>query len=135
MPVPDQLQTFSALAREAGAKKVYFASASPPVRFPNVYGIDMPSVAELIAHGRSEKEVRQEIGADWIIYQDLQDLIDAVRHKNSTIRHFDTSCFSNDYVTSGVTREYLDNLENRRNDKVRFSGTPDEYGIDLHNAV
>ena len=123
------------MAREAGAKKVYFASASPPVRFPNVYGIDMPSVAELIAHGRSEKEVQQEIGADWIIYQGLQDLIDAVRHKNSTIRHFDTSCFSNDYVTSGVTREYLDNLENRRNDKVRFSETPDEYGIDLHNAV
>ncbi len=123
------------MARDAGAKKVYFASASPPVRFPNVYGIDMPSVAELIAHGRSEKEVRQEIGADWIIYQGLQDLIDAVRHKNSTIRHFDTSCFSNDYVTSGVTREYLDNLENRRNDKVRFSGTSDEYGIDLHNAV
>ncbi len=123
------------MARDAGAKKVYFASASPPVRYPNVYGIDMPTAAELIAHGRSEEEVQQEIGADWIIYQGLQDLIDSVRHKNSTIRHFDTSCFSNEYVTGGVTREYLDSLENRRNDKVRFSGMPDEHGIDLHNAV
>ncbi len=83
------------MARDAGAKKVYFASAAPPVRYPNVYGIDMPAANELIAHDRSEQEVCVAIGADRLIYQDLDDLIDAVRKGNPEIKHFDTSCFSN----------------------------------------
>ncbi|CAG1771789.1 partial amidophosphoribosyltransferase, partial [uncultured bacterium] len=82
------------MARDAGAKKVYFASAAPPVRYPNVYGIDMPAAHELIAHGRTEEEVCEAIGADKLIYQDLDDLIAAVQKGNPKIKHFDTSCFS-----------------------------------------
>ena len=107
------------MAREAGAKKVYFASAAPPVRYPNVYGIDMPSATELIAHGRSDDEVGQLIGADWLIYQDLDDLIAAVRHEKTEIEEFDTSCFSGHYVTGDVTSQYLADLERTRGDDVR----------------
>ncbi|MHB1873201.1 MAG: amidophosphoribosyltransferase, partial [Steroidobacteraceae bacterium] len=82
------------LAREAGARKVYFASASPPVRYPNVYGIDMPAARELVASGRSNEEVMQLIGADWLVYQDLEDLIAACKHEDSQVAEFDTSCFS-----------------------------------------
>ena len=99
------------MAREAGAKKVYMASAAPPVRYPNVYGIDMPSASELVAAGRSEREVERMIGADWLIYQDLDALVTSVNHENAGISHFDTSCFSGEYVTGDVTREYLDELE------------------------
>ena len=95
------------MAREAGAKKVYFASASPPIRYPNVYGIDMPYVEELIAHNRSIDEICKEIGADKLIYQDLDDLVLAVREGNDKVKHFDTSCFSGKYITEGVTEEYL----------------------------
>ena len=73
------------MAREAGANKVYFASAAPPVRYPNVYGIDMPAAAELVAAGRTVEEVQRKIGADWLIYQDLDDLVRAVRHENAEI--------------------------------------------------
>ncbi|MBT8442725.1 MAG: amidophosphoribosyltransferase, partial [Gammaproteobacteria bacterium] len=107
------------LAREAGARKVYFASAAPPVRCPNVYGIDMPAASELIANGRSVEEVEQLIGADRLIYQDLHGLIRSVRHGNSDITEFDTSCFSGEYVTGDVTDEYLDELEKRRNDAAK----------------
>jgi len=107
------------LAREAGAKKVYFASAAPPVRFPNVYGIDMPAASELIANGRTTEEIQQLIGADRLIYQDLHGLIRSVRHDNSDIAEFDTSCFSGEYVTGDVTEEYLDELEQRRNDAAK----------------
>ncbi|MDH3779093.1 MAG: amidophosphoribosyltransferase, partial [Gammaproteobacteria bacterium] len=107
------------LAREAGAKKVYFASAAPPVRFPNVYGIDMPAASELIANGRTIEEIEQIIGADRLIYQDLHGLVRAVRHGNSAITEFDTSCFSGEYVTGDVTPEYLDELETRRNDAAK----------------
>ena len=107
------------LAREAGAKKVYFASAAPPVRYPNVYGIDMPAASELIANGRSVDEIEQLIGADRLIYQDLHGLIRSVRHDNSDIAEFDTSCFSGEYVTGDVTAEYLDELEQRRNDAAK----------------
>ena len=97
------------MAREAGARKVYFASAAPPVRFPNVYGIDMPAAAELVAHGRSEEEVQALLGADWLVYQDLDDLIAAVAEGNEALTHFDTSCFSGEYVTGvqafGLTDE------------------------------
>ena len=107
------------MARDAGAKKVYFASAAPPVRYPNVYGIDMPTASELIAHNRSVEQVRIAIGADKLIYQDLDDLIDAVRRGNSSIKHFDTSCFSNIYVTGDVSEDYLEHTEALRNDAAR----------------
>jgi amidophosphoribosyltransferase len=106
------------MAREAGANKVYFASAAPPVRYPNVYGIDMPAPAELVAHGRTVDEVRQAIGADRLIYQDLPDLIDAVAEGNENLKHFDDSCFSGHYVT-GVEPEYLRQLEFARSDAAK----------------
>ena len=109
------------LAREAGANKVYFASAAPPVRYPNVYGIDMPAASELIANGRTVEEIQEIIGADRLIYQDLHGLIRSVRHGNSAIREFDTSCFSGEYVTGDVTKEYLHELELRRNDAAKKS--------------
>ena len=107
------------MAREAGARKVYFASAAPPVRYPNVYGIDMPAASELVAAGRSDEEVAQLIGADWLIYQDLEDLIAACVHDHSSIKEFDTSCFSGNYVTGDVTPEYLHRLEQERSDGAR----------------
>ncbi len=107
------------LAREAGARKVYFASAAPPVRFPNVYGIDMPAASELIANGRTVEEVQEAIGADRLIYQDLPGLVRSVRHGNSAISEFDTSCFSGEYVTGDITEEYLRQLELRRNDGAK----------------
>ena len=107
------------IARDAGARKVYFASAAPPVRFPNVYGIDMPAASELIANGRTVAQVQELIGADKLIYLDLHGLIRSVRHDNSEISEFDTSCFSGKYVTGDVTEEYLRNLEQVRNDDAK----------------
>jgi amidophosphoribosyltransferase len=107
------------IAREAGANKVYFASAAPPVRYPNVYGIDMPVASELVAAGRSEDEVAKLIGADWLIYQDLEDLVKAVRHHDSGVSQFDTSCFSGEYVTGDITTEYLDKLQRERSDVAK----------------
>jgi amidophosphoribosyltransferase len=107
------------MARDAGAKRVYFASASPPVRFPNVYGIDMPSASELVAANRTDEEVGKYIGADWLIYQDLEDLIGSVRYDNSDIDEFDASCFSGQYVTGDVTPEYLKQLEMMRSDGAK----------------
>jgi amidophosphoribosyltransferase len=106
-------------ARDAGANKVYFASAAPPVRYPNVYGIDMPAANELVAAGRSAEEVAQVIGADWLIYQDLDDMVAACRHDNAQIEEFDTSCFSGEYATGDVTFEYLDRLQRARSDEAR----------------
>jgi amidophosphoribosyltransferase len=106
------------MAREAGARKVYFASAAPPVRFPNIYGIDMPSTAELVAHGRTTEEVQQILGADWLVYQDLDDLIWAVQDGNEDLKQFDTSCFSGEYVT-GVAPTYLSELEFARSDEAK----------------
>jgi amidophosphoribosyltransferase len=107
------------VAREAGANKVYFASAAPPVRYPNVYGIDMPAASELVAAGRTDDEVERLIGADWLIYQDLDDLIRAVRHHDASVAEFDTSCFSGEYVTGDVTPEYLARLEAERSDLAK----------------
>jgi amidophosphoribosyltransferase len=104
------------LAREAGARKVYFASAAPPVRYPYVYGIDMPAASELVAAGRDVAQIATAIGADWLIYQDLEDLVQACRHDNASITGFDTSCFSGEYVTGDVTPEYLARLQQERND-------------------
>ncbi|MEM7612938.1 MAG: amidophosphoribosyltransferase [Pseudomonadota bacterium] len=111
------------MAREAGARKVYFASAAPPVRYPNVYGIDMPAATELVAHGRTEAEVEQWIGADWLVYQDLRGLVDCVKHDHSSIRDFDTSCFSGEYVTGDVSDSYLASVEKQRADKSRIGAT------------
>ncbi|MEO8102114.1 MAG: amidophosphoribosyltransferase [Betaproteobacteria bacterium] len=104
------------MARECGAKKVYFASAAPPVRFPNVYGIDMPSRAELIATGRDVAQIAEAIGADAVFYQDLADLIEDVRSCNPAIKSFDASCFDGTYITGGVSDEYLAGIEANRND-------------------
>jgi amidophosphoribosyltransferase len=106
------------MAREAGARNVYFASASPPVRYPNIYGIDMPATDELIAAGRNEQEIQEVLGADWLIYQELPDLIEACREGNERIERFDTSCFSAQYVT-GVEEGYLEKLQEQRSDKAR----------------
>jgi amidophosphoribosyltransferase len=107
------------MAREAGARRVYFASASPPVRYPNVYGIDMPATGELVAAGRTDQEVADFIGADWLIYQDLDDLVRAVRYDNGDITEFDTSCFSGHYVTGDVTPDYLARLQEERSDDAK----------------
>jgi len=106
------------MAREAGARKVYFASASPPVRYPNIYGIDMPAPSELIANGRDEKQIEQVLGADRLIYQQLDDLVEACREGNTGITRFDTSCFSGEYVT-GVEEGYLEELESQRSDRAK----------------
>jgi amidophosphoribosyltransferase len=106
------------MARDAGARKVYFASASPPVRYPNIYGIDMPATSELIANGRNEEEIQLELGADRLIYQDLDDLIKACSEGNTGIAHFDTSCFSSEYVT-GIEEGYLEDLQVRRSDNAK----------------
>ncbi|MEN8214435.1 MAG: amidophosphoribosyltransferase [Pseudomonadota bacterium] len=123
------------MARDMGAKKVYFASASPPVRFPNVYGIDMPAASELIAHGRSDAEIAAYIGADGLIYQDIDDLINAVKKKGrSTVSSFDTSVFNGEYVTGDVNQHYLDDLEAARNDGAKQQpGHGREDPISLHN--
>lgn len=107
------------MARDAGASKVYFASAAPPVRFPNVYGIDMPSASELIAHDRSEEEVCREIGADWLVYQDLEDLVESTRGGYANIDEFECSVFTGNYVTGDVDEAYLDRLDARRNDYAK----------------
>ena len=107
------------MARNAGANKVFFASAAPPVRYPNVYGIDMPAASELIASKKSDEELAKIIGADWLLYQTLEDLIKAVTFEEAGIQTFDTSCFSGDYVTNDVTEKYLKFIESKRNDAVK----------------
>jgi amidophosphoribosyltransferase len=107
------------MARDAGARKVYFASAAPPVRYPNVYGIDMPAASELIAHGRSNEEVAAAIGAERLIFQNLDALEDAVRRGNPQLERLDMSCFTGEYVTGDVDRAYLDALEQQRNDGAK----------------
>ncbi len=123
------------LAREAGAHRVYFASAAPPVRYPNVYGIDMAVAAELVASGRTEEEVAGLIGADWLIYQDLDDLVAACRYDDARITEFDTSCFSGHYVTGDVTREFLTRIERDRSDGVRAQRLLDLQGGRTARAV
>jgi amidophosphoribosyltransferase len=108
------------MARDAGARKVYFASAAPPVRFPNIYGIDMPSAEELIAHGRTEAEVEQLLGVDWLVYQDLSDLEEAVSGPKGKVTHFDSSCFNGEYVT-GIEPDYFDRIKQLRSDEAKTS--------------
>jgi amidophosphoribosyltransferase len=105
------------MARESGATKVFFASAAPPVRFPNVYGIDMPTREELIATGRTEDEIAHEIGADAVIYQDLDALKQSIREINPSLGEFEASCFDGRYITGDVTTEYLASVESQRDAK------------------
>lgn len=122
------------MARDAGAKNVYFASAAPAVRYPNVYGIDMPSAEELIAHGRTDEEVAEKIGADWLIYQDLEDLIDCGKEGNPEIDGFDCSVFNGEYVTGDIDQAYLNRIEAERNDDAKQDANPKvDVVIDMHN--
>ncbi|TDX30469.1 amidophosphoribosyltransferase [Modicisalibacter xianhensis] len=123
------------MAREAGANKVYFASAAPPVRYPNVYGIDMPVAKELIAHGRSEAEVGELIGADRIFYQDLEDLKAACREVNPQLEQFDCSVFDGEYITGDIDDNYLNALEASRSDAVKQKSGSAHSVVDLHNDV
>jgi len=126
------------MARDAGAKKVYFASAAPEVRFPNVYGIDMPAATELIAHDRSVEDIQELIGADWLIYQDLEDLVKCAKEGNEHIEQFDCSVFNGEYLTGDISDAYLARLEEARNDSsknkpVEDDVNEDDVTIDLHN--
>jgi amidophosphoribosyltransferase len=104
------------MARTAGAKKVYFASAAPPIRYQNVYGIDMAATTELIAHNRTEDEISELIGSDWLIYQDLEDLIESAKYGNPSIQQFECSVFDGKYITADIDRSYLQKLEETRSD-------------------
>jgi amidophosphoribosyltransferase len=107
------------MAKDVGAKKVIFASCAPPIRFSNVYGIDMPSRHELVAHDRTVEEVAKVIGADLVIYQTLDDLIQSCRQFNPSIKSFDCSVFTGEYVTGGVDERYLEHIERLRNDNAK----------------
>lgn len=120
------------MARAAGALKVYFASAAPPVRYPNVYGIDMPTRAELIATDRTGEEIAREIGADALVYQDLEALEASITALNPDLKVFDTSCFNGCYITGDVTPEYLNHVESKRNGKAKSS---DEDGTGSRQMV
>ena len=107
------------MAREAGAQKVYFASAAPAIKYQNLYGIDMPATAELIASKKDHDEVAKEINADWLIYQTLEDLIDSVREGNPEIKEFETSIFTGEYFTP-LIENYLEDLETSRKDELKM---------------
>lgn len=123
------------MARESGAKNVYFASAAPAVRYPNVYGIDMPAKEEFIAHGRTTEEIAQAIGADWLIYQDLSDLVDAcIEGSHTQVTEFDCSVFNGKYITADVDEEYFSRLHEARNDASKSNRyMVENVAIDLHN--
>lgn len=122
------------MARAAGAKKVYFASAAPEIRFPNVYGIDMPSANELIAHGRELDDICQLIGADKLIFQTLEDLVAAVSTANPDITEFETSVFNGEYVTKDIDQSYLDRLDAMRNNQTKETSDKNADSIiDMHN--
>lgn len=121
------------MARDAGARKVYFASAAPPVRFPNVYGIDMPTRQELLATGRTDAEIAQEIGADALIYQNLDALISAVCESHPSLTRFDTSCFNGVYPTGDITEAYLNRIESARDVSKPDQGR-DTLQLDLNLA-
>ena len=121
------------MARKAGAKRVYFASAAPPVIHPNVYGIDMPAKEEYIAHDKTQEEVSQAIGADWLMYQKLDDLIDACQGGSCGVVNFDTSCFNGVYVTGDIDENYLKILECARNDAAKAAQIKIDEIFEIHN--
>ncbi len=120
------------MARDSGAKNVYFASASPAIRYPNIYGIDMPAATELIAHGKTEAEVAAAIGADKLIYQNLDDLINAITTGNPDLKQFDCSVFTGEYIT-GESESYFTELESKRND-VKKNQNEDRVAIDMSDS-
>jgi amidophosphoribosyltransferase len=123
------------MAREAGARKVYFASAAPPVRYANVYGIDMPTRQELIATGRTDEEIAREIGADALVYQDMDALIASVREVNPKLTRFEMSCFDGVYITGDVTSEYLAAIEHNRDaGRQEVDDEADDNQLDLNAA-
>lgn len=122
------------MAREAGANKVYFASAAPAVRYANVYGIDMPAAHELVAHARTTEQIAAAIGTDRLIYQDLEDLIAACQLCNPEIKEFEISVFTGRYVTGDIDGQYLANLAQSRRDEAKRVMDDDTNVIDLHNA-
>lgn len=121
------------MARDAGARKVYFASAAPPVRFPNVYGIDMPVRQELVAYNHSVEEVAKLIGADRLIYQRIEDLIAALKEVNPAIQKFETSVFDGEYIVGNIDEQYLKGLETKRSDQAKQQVVSSV--IDLSNSV
>ncbi|RHY75545.1 hypothetical protein DYB26_001707, partial [Aphanomyces astaci] len=135
------------IARESGAKAVYFASAAPCIRHPNVYGIDMPTREELIAHNRTEVQIAEELTADWVIFQDLNDLKASCNQENPTIAEWDASCFDGHYVTGDINEAYFKRLHDERNDARMelknvggtvplyrtFSDPASDDVIDIHN--
>lgn len=123
------------MARESGANKVYFASAAPEIRFPNVYGIDMPSATELIAYGREIQQICDSIKADGLIYQDIQDLVEAVREENPSIERFETSVFDGNYVTGDVDQHYLERIDKARGEAAKGSPTVqvELSNLEMHN--
>ncbi|QJR82234.1 amidophosphoribosyltransferase [Alteromonas pelagimontana] len=123
------------MARESGAKKVYFASAAPEIRFPNVYGIDMPSANELIAYGREIDQIADLIQADGLIFQDISDLVSAVREENSDIQRFETSVFDGNYITADINQEYLERIDLARSEKARQAPVvqAELSNLDMHN--
>ena len=123
------------MAREAGARKVYLASAAPPVRFPNVYGIDMPTREELIAHGRSIEEIRQFIGADALIYQDVAAMKKVVGALNPAIRGFEASCFDGHYVTGDISQAEFDAMATQRKAQGGEEGDDDRGRLALQDAA
>ena len=121
------------MARDSGAKKVYLASAAPPVKFPNVYGIDMPAASEFIAHDVNEGQVARYIGADWVIYQDLDDLIASASGINPEINGFDCSIFSGEYVTGALSEKYFQTLSDARVRLGLMKNTSQEKLLEIHN--
>ena len=123
------------MAREAGARNIYFASAAPPVRYANVYGIDMPTRQELIATDRDEEQICREIGADYLVFQDLGSLKNDVSKVNPAITNFETSCFDGNYISGNVTLEYLNAIESQRNTGLIKIGRNGSTQLDLSLAM
>lgn len=121
------------MARAAGAKKIYFASAAPEIRYPNVYGIDMPTKNELIAHGRTVEEIAELIGVDKLIFQDLEALTSAIQQENQAIKFFDCSVFTGEYVTGTVSESYLNNIALQRSDAAKRKREKDATNLEIHN--
>lgn len=121
------------MVRSVGAKKVYLASAAPEIRYPNVYGIDMPVANELIAYNRTVEEIAKAIGADRVIFQDLTDLIDSITEQNPNIKNFECSVFNGKYVTEGINDNYLSLLERQQNDREKRSYTKESENLEIYN--
>jgi len=121
------------MVRSCGAKKIYLASAAPEIRYPNVYGIDMPVASELIAYNRTVDEIAKDIGADKLIFQNLSDLIDSIKILNPSIKHLECSVFNGKYITEGIDDNYLSSLEMNRSDKIRLTLSKESENLEIYN--